>query len=375
MTGRFGVGLALLVALAACAEEEARESGSFFGDGCVLDLEAPLCENCLEFAHVTRLGSDELGPGFLVDRGTLENVVRDNRGNYWVGQQEQIKVFDAEGTFRRSVGRGGEGPMEFGRAAPMHADAAGRVHVVDAYNLRISVIDEAFTLVEEKTLPAVSEIAALNDGVRYVVQASIEGPERTGMPLHIIGGSGVLKSFGAGEGPGEASWLGSDDLRLAGGPEGRVFAAHPLEYAIEAWSQEGVRLGALRGEPPLNAETSPREPPSPDNPPPSGVFRIRADSGGLLWVSLLILRSDWLDTLVRIMGAESGDIPPNAAQDVLTGMYQGRLDVIDLATCTLVASQLHDQMLVLLDDRTVLGYGFTELGANTLDVLRVYLPR
>lgn len=56
-------------------------------------------------------------------------------------------------------------------------------------------------------------------------------------------------------------------------------------------------------------------------------------------------------------------------------MYQGRLDVIDLATCTLVASQLHDQMLVLLDDRTVLGYGFTELGANTLDVLRVYLPR
>ena len=371
MTGRFGVGSALLVSLAACAEEEARESGSFFGDGCVLDLEAPLCDDCIEFAQVTRLGSDEMGPGFLTDDGTLENVVRDNRGNYWVGQQEQIKVFDAEGTFLRSVGRGGEGPMEFGLAAPMHADAAGRVHVVDAYNLRTSVIDEAFTLVEEKTLPAVSEIAVLNDGERYVVQASIEEPGRTGMPLHIIDGSGVLKSFGAGEEPNE-SWLGSIDLRLVGGPEGRVFAAHPVEYMIEAWSQEGTRVGALRGDPTLSAETSFQEPPSPDNPPPSGVFDIPPDSDGLLWVSLLILRPDWLR---HIIWDPSGDISSEVNPDVITRMYQPRLDVIDLAACTLVASQLHDQILVLLDDRTVLGYGFTELGANTLDVLRVWLDR
>ena len=359
------------MALAGCAEE-VREPDSFYGDGCILDTEAALCDGCIEFAHVTRLGSDQLGPGFLFDRGTMENVVRDRLGNYWVGQETQIKVFDPDGAFLRTVGRRGEGPMEFGSPAPIHTDASGQVHVVDTDNQRISVIDGTFTLVDEKRLPTwISAYAPLNDGDRYVVQASIEEPGRTGMPLHIIDGSGILKSFGEKE-PDEGFSLGSIDLRLAGGPEGRVFAAHPVKYMIEAWSQEGTRVGALRGEPQLNTEASLQEPPSPDNPPPSGIFDIHADSDGLLWVSLLILRPDWLQ---HIMWEPSGDVSSEVMPDVITRIYQPRLDVIDLATCTLVASQLHDQMLILLDDRTVLGYGFTELGTNVLDVLRMRLTR
>ncbi len=370
MKGRLTLTTALLAALSGCAEE-VREPGTFFGDGCILDMGAAPCDDCIEFAQVTSLGSDELGPGYLVDRGAMD-VVRDGQGNYWVGQEEEIKVFDPDGAFLRTVGRRGEGPMEFVRSAPIHTDATGRVHVVDTRNLRISVIDGAFTLVEEKRLPGlVSAYAPLDDGDRYVVQASIEERGRTGMPLHIIGGSAILKSFGEKE-PDDEFSLGSMDLRLADGPEGRVFAAHPLKYMIEAWSQEGTRVGALRGEPPLNTEASLQEPPSPDNPLPSGIFDIRADSGGLLWVSLLILRPDWLR---HIMWNPSGDVSSEVTRDVITRIYQPRLDVIDLATCTLVGSQLHDQMLILLDDRTVAGYGFTELGANTLDVWRMRLTR
>ena len=140
---------------------------------------------------------------------------------------------------------------------------------------------------------------------------------------------------------------------------------------IEAW-QEGARIGALRGEPQLNSETSLQEPPSPDNPPPSGIIDIHPDSDGLLWVFLLILRPGWLQ---HILWDPSGDVSSEVTPDVITSIYQPRLDVIDLATCTLVASQLHDQILYSLEDRTVLGYGFTELGANTLDVLRVRLNR
>ncbi len=370
MKGRLTLAAALLAALSGCAEE-VREPGTFFGDGCILDMEAAPCDDCIEFAHVTSLGSDELGPGYLVDRGAMD-VVRDRRGNYWVGQEEQIKVFDPDGVFLRTVGRRGDGPTEFRRAAPMHTDASGRVHVFDTRNQRISVIDGTFTLVEEKRLPAwISAYAPLDDGDRYVVQASIEEPGRTGMPVHIVDGSGILNSFGEKE-PDEGFSLGSIDLRLAGGPEGRVFAAHPVKYMIEAWSQEGTRVGALRGEPQLNAEASLQEPPSADNPPPSGIGDIHADSGGLLWVSLLILRPDWLR---HILWDPSGDVSSEVTPDVVTRIYQPRLDVIDLATCTLVASQLHDQPLILLEDRTVLGYGFTELGANTLDVMRVRLNR
>ena len=374
MTGRFGVSAVFLVALAACAEE-AREPGSFFGDGCVLDLEAPPCENCLDFAHVTRLGSDELGPGFLSDDGTMENVVRDSLGNYWVGQGEQIKIFDREGAFLRAVGRRGDGPMEFDRAAPMHADASGRVHVFDTGNLRISLIDEAFTLVEEKALPTwISAKAPLDDGDRYVVHASIEEPGRVGMPLHTIDETGILNSFGAGDEPDSDSResLIPLELTLATDVDGSVFTARRFEYVIEVWSQEGSRLGGLRGEPLLNSPDFLVETPSPDNPPPNVVGQIRTDSDGLLWVSLLARRPDWLETLIP---DPSGDGFVEPAREDITGVYQGRLDVIDLATCTLVASQLHDQILVLLDDRTVLGFGFTELGSNTLDVLRVWLDR
>lgn len=371
--GRFGVSTAFLVALVACAEE-VREPDSFFGDGCVLDMEAPLCEDCIEFAHVTRLGSDEMGPGFLVDDGTMDNVVRDSLGNYWVGQGEQIKVFDSDGAFLRTVGRRGDGPMEFGRAAPRHVDGLGRVHVFDNQHQRVSVIGEGLTLVEEKRVPAaVSSMAPLDDGERYVVQNTLGSPGREGFLIHIVDGSGVLKSFEAGEEVDEEPSLHSPtDLRLAARLDGTVFTARRLEYVIEAWSQEGARLGGLRGEPLMNSATFRLEPISADNPLPNTVGWIRSDSDGLLWVSLLVRRSGWLDTLIPDPSGE-GLVEPGPED--ITGIFQGRLDVIDLAACTLVASQLHDQMLLLLEDRTVLGYGMTELGSSTLDVLRVWLDR
>ena len=363
-----------LLALSGCAEE-VREPGSFFGDGCILDMAAPLCENCIEFAHVTRLGRDELGPGFLAPEGTMDNVVRDSLRNFWVGQGEQIKVFDAEGAFLRAIGRRGEGPMEFFGAAPMHADTSGRVHVFDPQNRRISVIDEAFTLVEEKPLPTwISAKAPLSDGDRYVVHASIEEPGHVGMPLHIIDDTGVLMSFGAGDeaDPDSPESSMPVELAVAADVDGSVFAARRFEYVIEVWSQEGARLGGLRGEPPLNRADFRLEAPSTDNPLPNLISQIRPDSDGLLWVSLVARRSDWLETLIP--DPSGGGFVEPAIEDI-TGIYQGRLDVIDLSACTLVASQLHDQLLLLLEDRTVLGLGFTELGANTLDVQRVWLDR
>ena len=372
MKGRFALTTAFLVTLAGCAEE-AREPASFYGDGCILDTEGALCEDCIEFAHVTRLGGDPLGPGFLVDRGTMEDVVRDSLGNYWVGQNEEIKVFDPEGAFLKTVGRRGEGPMEFGRAAPMHTDRLGRVHVFDNGHKRISVIGEGLTLVEEKRLPAlVSSKAPLDDGKRYVVQASIPDPEHAGMPLHIIDGSGILKSFGTWDEPGAQSGGlpgdGSSDLRVAVSPDGNVFAARQYDYAVAAWSLEGSRLGMLEG-PTLNEERFSAAPPSADNPLPNILGDIRVDSKGLLWVSLMIRRPDWLKNLMADAAGDASRAP------TANRIWHGRVDVIDLATCTTVASKSSDQFLLLLDDRTILGYEATEMGGSVLDVLRVRLTR
>ena len=372
MNGRLTLATAFLAALSGCAEE-VREPDSFYGDGCILDMEAALCEDCIEFEHVARLGGEPLGPGFLVDEGTMNDVVRDSLGNYWVGQNEEIKVFAPDGTFLRAVGRRGEGPMEFDRAAPMHTDRLGRVHVFDNGHMRISVIGEGLTLVEEKGLPArVSSKAPLDDGKRYVVQASIPDPEHAGMLLHIIDGSGILNSFGTWDEPGAQSGGlpgdGSSDLRVVVSPDGKVFAARQYDYAIAAWSLDGSRLGMLEG-PTLNEERFSAAPPSADNPLPNILGDIRVDSKGLLWVSLMIRRPDWLKNLMADAAGDASRAP------TANRIWHGRVDVIDLATCTTVASKSSDQFLLLLDDRTILGYEATEMGGSVLDVLRVRLNR
>ena len=365
-----------LVALSGCADG-GQEPVSFFGAGCTLDTGATLCDDCLGFEQVTRLGRDFEGSGYLVDSGTLDDIVRDSLGNYWVGQNDEIKVFDPKGAFLKTVGRRGKGPMEFGRAEPIHTDRLGRVHVLDSDNGRISVIDEELTLVQEKHFPVRTIAQApLDDGDQYVVQASISDPGHAGMPLHIMDGSEILESFGAWDDldPQSSDFSASleFDLRLAIGPDGNIFAARALDYSIAAWSRDGTLLGVLEGRRELNEKDSGLEPPSPDAPPPNFLGAIHVDSDGLLWVSLALLRPDWLQSLVP---DPSGDDAFAPAGGDITQIYHGRVDVVDLTTCRRIASRAIDQMTVFLDDRTVVGYEFTEVGAPVLDVWRMKLTR
>src|SRR5690606_3603555 len=73
-------------------------------------VESPaLCTDCVRLDEVVAIGNAE-GPGILVSN-TLG--FRDRAGNYWIGQDGPIRVFDPGGRFVRDVGRRGEGPMEF----------------------------------------------------------------------------------------------------------------------------------------------------------------------------------------------------------------------------------------------------------------------
>lgn len=80
--------------------------------------------------------------------------------------------------FVATVGRVGEGPMEFGRVHPFHLDGEGHVHVNDLLR-RISVIGENFELVREMRFayPGIT-MAPLDDGVRHLSAAAI--PQKAG---------------------------------------------------------------------------------------------------------------------------------------------------------------------------------------------------
>ena len=136
--------LALLIA---CASEDSGPAASS-AEGCILNS-ADVCDDCLELEHVVRIGS-VAGPGFI--SGQADQVVRDGSGNFWIGDGGYMNVYGPGGEFMRTVGREGEGPMEFQWAYPFHADAVGNMHVLDPRNLRVTIVSPAFALVDEQPL-------------------------------------------------------------------------------------------------------------------------------------------------------------------------------------------------------------------------------
>jgi hypothetical protein len=79
--------------------------------------------------------------------GTVGSVIEGPLERVWVAdpQAGEIRIFDRDGGFVRSVGRRGQGPGEFGRLATVHAAPDGTVWADDAGLRRWVVFDSAGT--------------------------------------------------------------------------------------------------------------------------------------------------------------------------------------------------------------------------------------
>lgn len=95
--------------------------------------------------EVARIGS-EAGPD---EFGSVVDVALDAAGRVWVadGQKQQIRVFDENGIYVRSIGRKGGGPGEFANISGMEWAPDGRLWVLDGGNARFVVYDSAGRLV------------------------------------------------------------------------------------------------------------------------------------------------------------------------------------------------------------------------------------
>lgn len=97
----------------------------------------------------TRMGD---GPAAF---GRIGWLLADPDGDIYVldTQAQEVRVFDADGTYLRTIGRPGEGPGEFKNAAAMGWSPSGDLRVVDPGTGRLTVFRPSGELVETHSLP------------------------------------------------------------------------------------------------------------------------------------------------------------------------------------------------------------------------------
>ena len=308
-------------------------SGDSRGRYLVRDAEE-LCTTCARLEELAVLG-DMVGDGFIQ---WSRVATQDSLGRYWIGQGESLKVYDSAGRFLREVGRRGEGPREFGRVAFAHADSAGRVHVLDPRNTRESVFDATFALMEERRLPvrfaSLYSVAALNGD--YVVNSWVTSPEGIRLPVHLIRGEEVVRSFGMSDATGPFDAFRS--LRIvAARSDGVIAAAQRFDYAVEMWDSSGSRLVDLHHEERLNeVEVRQGRYNLTDHPMPHEVIAVRLDDADRLWVLFRMMRDGWERHYEPREYPDGLGIRqlPNSTFD---SIYESRLDVIDLQSGMVVA--------------------------------------
>lgn len=94
----------------------------------------------VEETRVGRISGE--GPDLF---GAVYSFAVDGGGRFWAldGQSQELRVFDADGAYVRTVGRKGGGPGEFAQAVKVDTGPDGNIWVMDPENNRLSVFDTA----------------------------------------------------------------------------------------------------------------------------------------------------------------------------------------------------------------------------------------
>ncbi len=319
-----------LLALNACDPGEEAQLGFFEQESPaylrVHDEEA-VCDTCIQ-ASLLRILGDTVGPGSVFPPFWF--VAKDGVGNYWVSQRGEVKVFTEGGRFSGTVGRFGQGPLEFGnQPRPFYSGPGGLVHIYDSSNQRITVVNGDHTLVREVRLnQLVFDLVGLPGTNRYVVNSWVESPELIGLPLHVMEGDSVIASFGLTQRDAATESPVVARRKIAIDSHRRIVAAKLHEYVIDVWSTTGTHLGTVEG-PPLNQDLDR------GGQLKSQIIAVKLDRDDRLWVVTRRPRPDWGDFMTvdkdgRVV------MRPDATVSALD-LYTHRVDVIELNTGLVIA--------------------------------------
>lgn len=346
----WGCALVVLLAFTSACRDGLDGSPSWtenWGDSATFSL-APSpgqCGDCIESTLLVTLG-DRGGEGFIVDRGQLGTTLEDDRGRFWVPQRDHLKVFDAGGNYLQTVGRPGQGPLEFQYAFLSHQDSSGYVHAFDVLNARESLINPTFELAATRTTPGWFQTSVALDDNRYAIQMEVHTPDRLGLPLHIVEEGKMIRSFGAPAQPGTSPIVMSVDSKrvLARGPDGVLLAAKPYDYEIVAWSENGERLARFVGQP-LSAAPPDPGPRTWENPPAAEIAAMLFVEPRYVWVAIRKPRPRWQELVEEVVSSD-GVVAIRPKDGVWADAYMTRIEILDLAGGTVVAWSDLEELIV-----------------------------
>lgn len=311
----------------------------------------PQCPHCrLILDSLADLGDIE-GPGAVNEQAHLW---RDALGRFivWAPVNDGVlQVFDENGDYVRSFGRGGQGPGEYVRPRLL-AEAGDIFFIFDTPQLRLTRVGQDFQVLETAVLPTfVGSVIRLEDG--SFVSASVDAmgltPSSFGQPLYHISADGteLLRSFGSVIRTvplGEASRL---RRTLATSRRQGFWAAHVRRYRIERWDPDAGLLSVIERNVPWFEPYAKSQGSATEVRPNPSLRALQEDEDGLLWVLVSVPDGDWRpmpparveggmefissaqrndlhDTVVEVLDVEKGALVASLRVDAhLFGFFPG----------------------------------------------------
>lgn len=193
--------------------------------------------------------------------GLVESVLQDEEGRVYLLDQQlmEIRVFDAQGRYLRSIGREGEGPGEFRNPRGMFFLPDGRIGVIQMMPGRIAVLDREGEGYEDFPLPGgggfsmVEAVRPCGDqlAVKLMQGSFADGKIENRLQLLLLDAQGneqklvgeFVKEFEA-TGGGMRIEMGGDNFarEWTTGPDGRIYVVSTYNgYEIEVYSPQGER--------------------------------------------------------------------------------------------------------------------------------------
>ena len=320
----------------------------------VVPISTDLPECTVRLDEALRLGSID-DPGTV---GLPSWITRLESGDFVLATAEndaEMMVYDADGRYRESFGRSGEGPGEFvapgmGRLRP---SPGGGVLILDPMTRRITSLSAGLELQESTQigdmmgmnfLPATSRSGFIVGGW------ATAGGSPGGVTRAIDTEGATLAETG---GVSLERWLTQFFFfPMTIDAEGRVWRARPTEYVVEAWDPEdSATLIRLEGSPDWFTP-GPPQPGYPLAAPGPSIIQGLEYHEGLLWIATLVADSEW----AQLAGArpEDGPLDGNKLMDTV-------IEVVDPDTGSLVARAVHDEFLWRTGDGAFL-YGLRQDG-------------